>query len=90
MDKKKLGSGLKTFLKESVTSTFKDYKHKEDDVCSICIEKYEADDVILVYYCDRKHYFHLVCGSEWLKMRHDCPLCRIDFKQAIMAVSEIQ
>ena len=58
------------YIKQCVTTMYKDYEDKGgDDECAICLEQYEEDDVILVYSCDSKHYFHMVCGSEWLKLR---------------------
>ena len=34
--------------------------------------------------CESRHCFHARCGSEWLKVRPTCPLCRRDFRQQIL------
>ena len=51
--------------------------------CSICLINFHSDDEILVFSCDSKHYFHSKCGSEWLDIKTECPLCRKDFKDEI-------
>ena len=51
--------------------------------CSICLINFHSDDEILVFSCDSKHYFHSKCGSEWLEIKPECPLCRKNFKNEI-------
>ena len=57
--------------------------HDEKDTdmpeCSICLVSFVPDDEIILFSCDKKHYFHRKCGAEWLVLKTDCPLCRRDF-----------
>lgn len=51
--------------------------------CTICLIGFCADDEIIVFSCDEKHYFHMKCGMEWLEVKTECPLCRKDFTEQI-------
>ena len=44
------------------------YEDKDESMpdCTICLEAFGDDDDILVYGCDKKHYFHKKCGGDWL------------------------
>ena len=51
----------------------------EVDVCAICTEPYKEKD--LVSYSRRedscKHIFHPECIKDWLKIKNNCPCCRL-------------
>mmetsp|Transcript_27685 Transcript_27685/g.75467 ORF Transcript_27685/g.75467 Transcript_27685/m.75467 type:complete len:319 (-) Transcript_27685:2458-3414(-) len=56
---------------------------KDQTSCSICIEQYEAGDVIVRLksntpgdFCN--HCFHDDCIIEWLQSHDECPVCRVD------------
>jgi len=42
--------------------------------CSICLENYKKDDMIIILACD--HNFHESCLKEWFKNNNSCPHCR--------------
>lgn len=46
-----------------------------NDICSICLEKYNCDDKLIELKC--KHYYHYDCIYPWLfKESTKCPSCR--------------
>ena len=47
--------------------------------CTICLVSFVPSDLLIVFRCDDKHYFHKECGTEWLQVKTECPLCRHDF-----------
>ena len=49
-------------------------KNKENDICSICLEKFVKKDKIITLDCE--HYYHDECITNWLKKDETCPLCR--------------
>lgn len=53
---------------------------KEDINCSICIDDYKENDILIMFLCDNvhPHHFHKKCCDEWLKISKTCPLCRTD------------
>ncbi|KAK2987617.1 hypothetical protein RJ640_011338 [Escallonia rubra] len=44
-----------------------------DDVCSICLEPFNAQDPSTVTNC--KHEYHLQCILEWSQRSKECPIC---------------
>ena len=72
--------------------TTKDFKNldEKDKImteCVICLKKYEENDAILELKCDKRHYFHKECITQWVEKNHNtCPLCKtviqIDGNQA--------
>jgi hypothetical protein len=42
--------------------------------CSICLENYKKDDMIIILACN--HNFHESCLKEWSKNNNSCPHCR--------------
>jgi len=52
--------------------------------CLICLVTFVADDELLVFACDPKHYFHSKCGEDWLNIKSECPLCRRYFDKQIL------
>lgn len=48
-------------------------KKKLDDDCSICFEGMTSGNTTL---CVNGHNFHKSCMVRWLKVKHNCPLCR--------------
>lgn len=52
--------------------------------CIVCQYDFKKDDDIVIFECNPKHYFHKLCGLEWLDLKTECPLCRMDFTDDIM------
>lgn len=50
------------------------YIDQTGDICSICLENFEQNDVIHIYTCT--HIFHSECSIELQKKFTICPLCR--------------
>lgn len=46
-----------------------------ESVCAICLGEYK-DGEMLRMLPDCKHWFHLKCVDEWLKLNASCPVCR--------------
>lgn len=42
--------------------------------CSICLENYKKEDVILLTECS--HLFHHTCLTQWFEKNRSCPMCR--------------
>ena len=45
--------------------------------CSICLENYKKDDMIIILSCN--HIYHEECLKEWFKNNNTCPHCRKNF-----------
>ena len=47
----------------------------QDTECCICMgDIHRNSKNILQLECD--HYFHILCGIQWLKISNSCPICR--------------
>nr|XP_017233969.1 PREDICTED: RING-H2 finger protein ATL67-like [Daucus carota subsp. sativus] len=46
-----------------------------DSVCAICLCEYKEGEMLRML-PDCKHWFHLKCVDEWLKLNASCPVCR--------------
>nr|XP_010916932.1 RING-H2 finger protein ATL67 [Elaeis guineensis] len=46
-----------------------------DTVCSICLGEYREGEMLRMM-PDCRHYFHLPCIDEWLRLNASCPVCR--------------
>lgn len=55
-----------------------------EDICSICIESYKADDIIRKLPCE--HVFHRKCVDSWLCNKETCPLCKYDIMKSVNAL----
>lgn len=44
--------------------------------CSICLEHYLPEQVLVVLPCHTSHHFHRNCLEDWLTNHSTCPLCR--------------
>ena len=53
---------------------------KEEEYCSICLEKFDDNNVTLP--C--KHHYHENCIMQWFDDKSDCPLCRMKFEVIIL------
>lgn len=49
---------------------------KNNDSCSICLEKMILNEEKDIVSMDCEHTFHKECIIEWLKIKHMCPVCR--------------
>ena len=52
--------------------------------CSICLVDLNPLDYIIAFTCNEKHYFHKKCGTDWLMIKAECPLCRKEFDGEIL------
>jgi len=68
---------LKSFrIRKNVTIKKIDSDDEENllNECSICLENYMKDDMVIILSCD--HSFHESCLKEWFKNNNSCPHCR--------------
>ena len=49
-------------------------KDNINNTCSICYQKFEKVDDMIVTKC--KHIFHKDCLNIWFEKKSKCPLCR--------------
>lgn len=47
--------------------------------CSVCLCEYESDSKVVVICCG--HLFHEHCLLDWLKLKKECPLCRLNIEE---------
>lgn len=47
---------------------------EKNENCSICFEKNDCDDTLILTKCD--HVYHYKCLKEWVDLNKTCPLCR--------------
>jgi hypothetical protein len=50
------------------------YKVKKIDECSICLEDYKIDEMVIMTSCH--HKYHIDCILKWYEKNRDCPICR--------------
>ena len=68
---------IKSFrIKKKVTIKKVDSDDEDNllNECSICLENYKKDDMIIILSCD--HNFHESCLKGWSKNNNSCPHCR--------------
>jgi hypothetical protein len=53
------------------------------DICNICISKYNNLDIITFLQC--KHAFHYDCIAPWVDKHNTCPCCRNQDFYAILS-----
>lgn len=54
------------------------YKIENNNECSICLEKYNNGENIVLLKC--KHEFHYHCILKWLLNSIKCPICKRNAK----------
>jgi len=76
---------LKRYLQTLPQINHEAYPKKDPEMpdCIICLVSFTSKDLLVVFSCDEKHYFHRDCGIEWLQVKTECPLCRFDFGNEI-------
>ena len=47
------------------------------DLCAICTESYENNEMVRVLPCAESHNFHQECIDRWLIQKDACPLCSV-------------
>ena len=52
---------------------------EEEDVCAVCLVRYEADDILIRLPCN--HLFHEACIGRWLEADGTCPKCRFNLRK---------
>ena len=68
---------IKSFRTKKKVTIKKIDSDDEDNLlneCSICLENYKKDDMIIILSCN--HDFHEPCLKEWSKNNNSCPHCR--------------
>ena len=61
---------------EKFTFTSNSAEELSSPECSICLQAYETNDLLLRLPCHARHCFHAECIREWLKRQNACPLCQ--------------
>jgi hypothetical protein len=54
----------------------------QQNICPICLLKYEINDKIRLLTPPCSHHYHQKCIDEWFKQHTTCPTCRHDFDPA--------
>ena len=62
-----------------VEGTSKLEEMEEEDLCAVCLGRYEADDLLIRLPCD--HLFHEACIGRWLETDGTCPKCRFNLRR---------
>lgn len=79
-------NNLKEFLYKNTAKEIKTKQQIESE-CSICLEKYQPNDKLILFNCEF-HYFHKKCILDWLKKNHLCPLCNHHIMDGILEEGE--
>ena len=79
-------NNLKECLYKNISKEIKANQQIESE-CSICLEKFQSNDKLLLFNCDF-HYFHKKCIINWLKNSHCCPLCNHHIMDGILEPGE--
>ena len=56
-----------------------DSKLSTNDDCTICLEKFDNNDIVLLLSCTHSYNFHSTCITKWLEVKNRCPLCYKEF-----------
>jgi hypothetical protein len=62
-----------------VEGTSKLEEMEEEDLCAVCLGRYEADDLLIRLPCE--HLFHEACIGRWLETDGTCPKCRFNLRR---------
>ena len=68
----------KKILDRLIRFRFDERDHEKGKACSICLQAYEADEMMLGIGCQGRDLFHETCATRWFKKSHRCPLCQED------------
>ena len=52
----------------------------DDPTCCICQEDFKVGEQLRVLPCGAGHRFHVSCIDRWLKLKGECPVCRVDIR----------
>jgi hypothetical protein len=52
--------------------------------CAICMEAFDATDLVSPLPCHMTHLFHTACIRPWLLRNKSCPLCKLEFEEQMM------
>ena len=61
--------------RERVVQQF-DLEVETNTACPICLDDFNAGDLVEVLPCDSHHIFHPACIEQWLSAQCVCPVCR--------------
>lgn len=56
---------------------------KNGKACAICIDAFRPYDQVRHLPC--RHSFHKLCVDPWLKIKHVCPLCKVNVVEIVIA-----
>ena len=61
---------------EILTSSSEIVRNSDETCCAICIDNFEAKDVVRHLTCC--HLYHKKCIDPWLMEKGTCPQCKVD------------
>jgi hypothetical protein len=67
---------LETFPFPDSADSAASVEWEKSSECSICLQAYESNDLLVRLPCHERHCFHVECIREWLKRQNACPLCQ--------------
>ena len=59
-----------------------DQKFIEEEVCSICLGNYEAEQIV-THWPQCKHLFHKGCLEYWIVKNSTCPICKTHYPSSL-------
>lgn len=78
---RQLADAAKRAIKRIPKRTVRPSDMSESNVCAVCIESYNSDDVIRELPCS--HVFHKHCIDQWLIDKRVCPMCKLNILEAL-------
>lgn len=87
INRKGLSAKEKAILFDKYRQTVKNDQSEIDEnsksECCICIDEFMVDDNVLIHpLC--KHIYHLECVQDWFESKMNCPLCKIQTREAMV------
>lgn len=81
---------IKSLIQKLPRSQFDAKIYSKDSECIICMERYSNDCPIIVLPCDKRHFFHEACITDWMRvsMNSTCPFCKSDIKELMSEPNE--
>ncbi len=74
---------------EFISSLLSLFWNKEEDDCTICLDKIKNDNnQVTTYECN--HTFHLKCLNSWVMKSQTCPICRQILKCCVVSTRNFE
>lgn len=67
---------VKYFIEKRVPAVHYDEEKHDNKKCTICLNKFVANERLCGLECHESHVFHPRCIKQWLRINHVCPCCR--------------